>query len=280
MSEESKTVKVYHREYDDKSRGNNGLEGFLGEFEVIQEIVNDAWVYSFIGRNIINNKLYFIDSHEITGIGGGTLNNLIELSDIITASDLPDAPESYYDDWSDERIEEQLQNAIIIRAMNITSFLSKWESGEEVIIYDMIRKPQKYRLTLDYGNPQPIPMDLTDRDSTYRRINDTIESLENIKRSVLASKREQTQKLFDAFARSDSFVVDNRRIYTDILMPIILGYAVGFINSDENPIKEILYYQMGLIVEGIKHFCNYDRKKYIQILLQLDDWGFMYHDKD
>lgn len=280
MSEDNKTVKIYHREYDDKTRGDNGLEGFLGEFEVIQEIVDDAWVYSFIGRNIINNKLYFIDSHEITGIGGGTLNNLIELTDRITTLDIPDPPKSFYNDWPDNRIEERLQNSIIIRAMNITSFLSKWESGEEVIIYDRFKIPQKYKLELDYGNPQSIPMDLSDPDNTYRNINHTIEYLENIKRSVLASKRKQAQKLFDALARSDSFVVDGNRVYTDILMPIILAYAVGFINDNEKPIREILYYQLGLIEEAIKHYCNYDREKYIGVLLQLDDWSFMYHNKD
>ena len=61
-------VKIYERIYDNH---NKEPEGFLGEFEKIQQIQEDAWVDDFIGRRISDNEICFISSREIVGINGG-----------------------------------------------------------------------------------------------------------------------------------------------------------------------------------------------------------------
>lgn len=79
-----KVVKVYKMEYDDKTRGDcdNGCDGFLGEFRVIQELLVDGWRYDFIGVNNETGQICMISSREVCGHGGGMASYVTVLKDL------------------------------------------------------------------------------------------------------------------------------------------------------------------------------------------------------
>lgn len=66
------TSKLYTMHYDDPNKGVNGHSAvYLGEYEVIFQIAEDAWVDDFVGKNVETGEICIIKSTEIKGVGGG-----------------------------------------------------------------------------------------------------------------------------------------------------------------------------------------------------------------
>ena len=65
---DKRIVTIYQRYYDDKTKEP---ENCLGTFEVLQQIVEDAFQDTFIGKNAETNEITLIMAHEIKGVGGG-----------------------------------------------------------------------------------------------------------------------------------------------------------------------------------------------------------------
>lgn len=80
MGEEKLVKEIYERVYDDKSLGNNGFGGkYLGNFEVIQQVMEDGWTEVFVGRKIEDDQIYLIMSGEVTGFNSGSIYEVYPL---------------------------------------------------------------------------------------------------------------------------------------------------------------------------------------------------------
>ncbi len=64
-------IKLYSMYYDDKTKGNNGLGDYLGEFRHVKQLREDFYVDDFLAVNVETNELCLILSREIKGVGGG-----------------------------------------------------------------------------------------------------------------------------------------------------------------------------------------------------------------
>lgn len=72
-----KVVDIYSMIYDDKTKENGE---YLGKFEVLFIIEEDAWVFDFIGKNVNTDEICVIKSHEIKGVGGGIKFEVISIT--------------------------------------------------------------------------------------------------------------------------------------------------------------------------------------------------------
>lgn len=61
--------KVYDRFYDDQSKQGNAT--LLGEFEVIEHILEDGWDELFIGRNVSTGEICLIKGSEVCFVNSG-----------------------------------------------------------------------------------------------------------------------------------------------------------------------------------------------------------------
>lgn len=64
-------LKLYSMIYDDKTKGNNGLGDFLGEFKHVRQLREDFYVDDFLAIDTKTNELCLVLSREVKGIGGG-----------------------------------------------------------------------------------------------------------------------------------------------------------------------------------------------------------------
>ena len=74
--------KIYSMIYDSAEYGDNGYGEYLGEFRVIKQLREDAWIDDFIGINTSTNELCVILSTEIKGQGGGIAYRVIPANDV------------------------------------------------------------------------------------------------------------------------------------------------------------------------------------------------------
>ena len=71
--------KIYSMVYDDPNK--YGYGEYLGEFQRIKQLVEDAWVDNFIGINTQTNELCLILSTEVKGCGGGIAYKVFPLNE-------------------------------------------------------------------------------------------------------------------------------------------------------------------------------------------------------
>jgi ribosomal protein S27AE len=65
------TIKLYSMIYDDKTKGNEGLGDYLGEFKHVRQLREDFYVDDFLAIDLKTNELCLVLSREIKGVGGG-----------------------------------------------------------------------------------------------------------------------------------------------------------------------------------------------------------------
>ena len=76
----SSTAKMYSMHYDNPNKGIDRHSAvYLGEYEVIFQIAEDAWVDDFIGKNVETGQICLIKSTEIKGPGGGIAYEVIDI---------------------------------------------------------------------------------------------------------------------------------------------------------------------------------------------------------
>lgn len=66
-----KSIKLYSMVYDDKTKGNEGLGEYLGEFQHVRQLREDFYVDDFLAIDTKTNELCLVLSRELKGIGGG-----------------------------------------------------------------------------------------------------------------------------------------------------------------------------------------------------------------
>ena len=77
----NRIAKIYSMVYDNPKYGNNGFGNYLGEFEVLKQLREDAWVDDFIGINVETRERCIILSTEVKGYGGGIRYRVIPVTD-------------------------------------------------------------------------------------------------------------------------------------------------------------------------------------------------------
>ena len=75
--------KIYSMIYDSLSYGDNGLGKYLGEFKVVRQLREDAWVDDFIGINTETFGICLILSKEVCGYGGGIAYEVIPMPELM-----------------------------------------------------------------------------------------------------------------------------------------------------------------------------------------------------
>lgn len=79
---DKRVATIYERLYDNSERGDNGHEGLLGTFTVIQQLVEDTYEDTFIGLNQETGEVCLVQSFEVCGIGGGMRYEVFPLKDL------------------------------------------------------------------------------------------------------------------------------------------------------------------------------------------------------
>ena len=64
-------IKLYSMIYDDKTKGDDGLGEYLGEFQHVRQLREDFYVDDFLAINTKTNELCLVLSREVKGVGGG-----------------------------------------------------------------------------------------------------------------------------------------------------------------------------------------------------------------
>lgn len=76
-------MKVYRRNYDNPidERGIEKPNEFLGEFEIIETLIEDSYSGNWIG--LMDGKVYIISQFEVIGVNGGSRYEVKELKSLI-----------------------------------------------------------------------------------------------------------------------------------------------------------------------------------------------------
>jgi len=74
--------KIYSMIYDSKKYGNDGYGDYLGEFKIVKQLREDAYVDDFIGVNTETDEVCFVLSREVCGYGGGIAYQVIPIPEL------------------------------------------------------------------------------------------------------------------------------------------------------------------------------------------------------
>ena len=266
------TCKVYRMVYDDTTKGDcgNGCDGFLGEFEVLILLLEDAWRYDFIGRNIADNKLYSIRSWEVTGIGGGMGSCVEPLPDNLKIEIADDKPSAYVD-FSDKDIDDMLFVVITSTAMQMTDLVQSFSDGRQTIT-----------LIMDDGHKEefklPFP-ELREKNAFSSIPEEEIKDIDLIQR-MYGDNAASIAHMFDRLSEAESFIErrSGNRVYLNPIHLLVIPFLMDFKDGDLVNVKDIYYRQTNFVTYAIKRFCK-TREEKIKFLDQVMDWRDMYKEK-